>query len=335
MSAHNDLLPGATNAVRVCMGVRETDKVLIITDMVTEDIGRALEAAARFTGATVEVILLEDLGQRPITAVPQELWDFLDSYKPSVTFYAASSQKGEIQFRIPLLETLREKYAVRHGHMIGVTPLIMQTGMLADYQSVARRSGQIYELVKNAREIKATSPSGTDLVARFDVEQLRWVNWDGIYTRQGIWGNLPEGEVFTSPAFVEGTLSPIVLGDFFSEKYGLLKTPLMIKVVDSHLVSCEHENSTLADDFSSYLQSHENGTRIGEFAIGTNEFLKEFIGNLLQDEKYPGLHVAFGNPYCNYTGAKWDSPIHVDVVMDKISLWVDGIQIMEAGKFTV
>ena len=211
---------------------KETDKVLIITDMVTEDIGRALEAASRFTGATVEVILLEDLGQRPITAVPQELWDFLDSYKPSVTFYAASSQKGEIQFRIPLLETLREKYAVRHGHMIGVTPLIMQTGMLADYQSVARRSGQIYELVKNAREIKATSPSGTDLVARFDVDRLRWVNWDGIYTRQGIWGNLPEGEVFTSPAFVEGTLSPIVLGDFFSEKYGLLKTPLMIKVVD-------------------------------------------------------------------------------------------------------
>jgi leucyl aminopeptidase (aminopeptidase T) len=100
-------------------------------------------------------------------------------------------------------------------------------------------------------------------------------------------------------------------------------------------VSCQHENAQLAHDFQSYLEQHENGTRIGEFAIGTNEYLKEFVGNLLQDEKYPGLHVAFGNPYCNYTGAKWDSPIHVDVVMENISLWVDEKQIMEAGIFVV
>lgn len=335
MNQQNDLLPGAFNAVRVCMGVNKSDKVLIFTDLVTEDIGKALQTAAIESGATVQVMYLEEIGHRPITSVPQKLWDFLDAYKPSVTFYAASSQKGEIQFRIPLLETLREKYAVRHGHMIGVTPLLMRTGMLADYKAVAQRSQQIYELVKEAREIKATSPSGTNLVARFDPANLRWVNWDGIYTRQGIWGNLPEGEVFTSPAFVEGTLSPVVLGDFFSEKYGLLKTPLMIEVKNSHLVSCQHENSQLADDFSSYLHTHENGTRIGEFAIGTNEYLKEFVGNLLQDEKYPGLHVAFGNPYCNYTGAQWDSPIHVDVVMDKINLWIDGTQIMEEGRFII
>lgn len=335
MSDLNDLLPGAKNAVQVCMGVKKTDRVLIFTDKITENIGKALEFAAMDNGATVELIFLEDISQRPITSVPQKLWDFLDAYNPSVTFYAASSQKGEIQFRIPLLETLREKYAVRHGHMIGVTPVLMQTGMMADYQAVSRRSLQIYELVKDAREIKATSPSGTDLVANFDPSRLRWVNWDGIYHRQGIWGNLPEGEVFTSPAFVEGALSPVVLGDFFSEKYGLLETPLMITVKDSHLVSCEHENAQLVEDFHTYLKEHENGTRIGEFAIGTNEYLKEFVGNLLQDEKYPGLHVAFGNPYCNYTGAKWDSPIHVDVVMDKINLWVDGVQIMEEGKFII
>lgn len=335
MSQPNDFLPGALNAVRVCMGVTETDKVLIFTDQVTEEIGRALHTAAVDSGAAAEIMFLEQIGQRPITSVPQKLWDFLDAYQPSVTFYAASSQKGEIQFRIPLLETLREKYAVRHGHMIGVTPVLMQTGMLADYRAVSRRSSQIYELVKDAREIRATSPSGTDLLARFDPTKLRWVNWDGIYTQQGVWGNLPEGEVFTSPAHVEGTLSPVVLGDFFSEKYGLLKTPLMIQVENSHLVSCQHENTLLAEDFSSYLKGYENGTRIGEFAIGANEYLKEFVGNLLQDEKYPGLHVAFGNPYCNYTGALWDSPIHVDVVMDKINLWVDGIQIMEEGKFIV
>jgi leucyl aminopeptidase (aminopeptidase T) len=79
----------------------------------------------------------------------------------------------------------------------------------------------------------------------------------------------------------------------------------------------------------------QNGRRVGEFAIGTNEALTELVGNLLQDEKYPGAHVAFGNPYNNYTGAVWESPIHVDVVMEEVSIWVDGDQIMEGGRFIV
>lgn len=329
------ILEGARNAVNVCMGIHNKDRVLIFTDEVTEAIGCALEQMAREKGATVVVKRLEEIGKRPITAVPQELWDYLDDYKPSVTFYAASSQEGEIRFRIPLLETLREKYQVRHGHMIGITPLLMETGMLADYEVVAKRSRQVYDIVKDSREIRVSCPCGTDLVAQLDPSQLRWVNWDGIYTRQGIWGNLPEGEVFTSPVNVEGTLAPVVLGDFFSEKYGLLEKPLLIEVRNSHMISCQHENKQLGEDFYSYLSSYENGTRIGEFAIGTNEFLKEFVGNLLQDEKFPGVHVAFGNPYCNYTGAKWDSPIHVDVVMEKVNIWVDKKLIMQNGQFMI
>jgi leucyl aminopeptidase (aminopeptidase T) len=76
-----------------------------------------------------------------------------------------------------------------------------------------------------------------------------------------------------------------------------------------------------------------SAARIGEFAVGTNEFLGRLIGNLLQDEKYPGVHVAFGNPYARYTGATWESPVHVDVVMERTSVWVDDRQIMADGQF--
>ena len=31
------------------------------------------------------------------------------------------------------------------------------------------------------------------------------------------------------------------------------------------------------------------------------------IGNILQDEKFPGIHIAFGNPYDEHTGAPWRS----------------------------
>ena len=70
--------------------------------------------------------------------------------------------------------------------------------------------------------------------------------------------------------------------------------------------------------FLEHLDGARNGRRVGEFALGTNVGISEPTGNLLQDEKLPGLHVAFGDPYGHLTGAAWQSDVHVDVV----SAWV-------------
>jgi leucyl aminopeptidase (aminopeptidase T) len=74
---------------------------------------------------------------------------------------------------------------------------------------------------------------------------------------------------------------------------------------------------------------------VGEFAIGTNIELKDVIGEILQDEKYPGVHIAFGNPYGAHTGAEWYSSTHIDVVGRNFDIWVDGEQIMRGGQFLI
>ena len=328
-----DLKPGAKVAVETCLAIDKTDRVIVFTDEPTRAIGEALFEEAQQCGAEVVLKPLETIGTRPLLEVPDSLWNFLDEYKPTATFYAASSQRGEIRFRIPLIETMREKYKVRHGHMIGVSPEIMQMGMRADYNKVAKRTHEVHEIVKNAKQIRVTNSTGTDLTGYFDHNKLKWVIWDGFYTKQGIWGNLPEGETFTSPINVDGTITASVMGDYFSEKYGLLAEPLRLEIKDGWLINCSHPNAALAQEFWDYLDSVENGRRVGEFAIGTNEYLDRLIGNLLQDEKYPGVQVAFGNPYCNYTGATWESPLHVDVVIEQTTAWVDGKIIMKDGRF--
>ena len=333
MTTFKEMKPGAQVAVETCLGIGNSDRVIIFTDEPTQIIGDALYRVTQETGAEVVIKHLEEVGTRPLLAVPDNLWKFLDDFAPTATLYAASSQKGEIRFRIPLIETLREKYNVRHGHMIGITPEIMLTGMRADYKKVSQRTHEVYELVKNAREIRVTNPTGTDMIGTFDTERLRWVIWDGFYTRQGTWGNLPEGETFTSPVNVNGTLTVSLMGDFFSKKYGLLTEPMHLTVEEGLLTACKHQDEAMAKEFWDYLNGVENGNRVGEFAIGTNEYLERLIGNLLQDEKYPGVHIAFGNPYANYTGATWDSPVHVDVVIEQTSVWVDGSKIMEDGQF--
>jgi len=97
------------------------------------------------------------------------------------------------------------------------------------------------------------------------------------------------------------------------------------------LTEAHSENHELEEDFWKYTHTDENSDRVGEFAIGTNIGLKDVIGQILQDEKYPGVHIAFGNPYGFHTGADWYSATHIDVVGRKFNIWVDGQQIMQQG----
>ena len=95
------------------------------------------------------------------------------------------------------------------------------------------------------------------------------------------------------------------------------------------------ENKALEKEFWDYTHTDENSDLVGEFAIGTNIELKRICGNILQDEKFPGLHIAFGNPYGHHTGAQWYSCTHIDVVGTQFDIWVDGRQIMEKGRFLI
>jgi aminopeptidase len=67
--------------------------------------------------------------------------------------------------------------------------------------------------------------------------------------------------------------------------------------------------------------------------------VERLIGNILQDEKFPGVHLAFGDPYGAQTGAPWKSSTHIDVVGLEFSVWLgnaDGEeQIMRDGEFLI
>jgi aminopeptidase len=162
---------------------------------------------------------------------------------------------------------------------------------------------------------------------------LRWVPCTGIYRRPGTWGNLPEGETYTCPQSVDGTLVAHVVGDHFSERYGILREPLRVEIRDGWATQIRCVNETLESELTAYLDGAENGKRVGEFAIGTNIGLKRLVGNLLQDEKMPGVHLAFGRPYPEETGAAWSSPVHVDLVPSRCTITVDDEVIMNGGHF--
>jgi aminopeptidase len=283
-------------------------------------------------GAETRTIYMEELGERPLTSMPESFAATLAPFRPTATFFAARSLKGELGFRIPMRQVLIEDLNVRHGHMVGIDERLMLQGMMADYQSVSGLVLRVTDLVSAAREIHVTSPRGTDLRVTFSPD-LRWKPCPGIYHEQGQWGNLPEGETYTAPADAEGTLVVDVLGDYFSHKYGVLEHPVTFAVRGARIsrVWCEHRE--LEAELQQYLSTHENSNRVGEFAIGANLWVRELTGNLLQDEKIPGVHVAFGNPYPEETGAGWTAPTHIDVIPIDPDVTVDGRPLMRRGRF--
>ena len=324
---------GAENAVR-CMGVTAQDRVFIITDYERESIARRVAMAALTQHADVSVHFLEHYGERPLTTFSQELRNDLLQARPTVTYYIATAKPGEIAFRIPLLPFLAQELRVRHGHMIGIDEAVMADGMCADYDEVFSLTNQVYDLVRHAKSIHVTSAKGSDVTATFH-KDWHWVPCHGRYHEQGKWGNLPEGEVYTAPATVDGVLVCDVLGDYFSHKYSVLEHPVVITVKQGYVTGVACEDADVAQEVHDYLFSVPNGNRAGEFAIGTLTSLKKLVGNLLQDEKMPGLHVAFGNPYPQFTGADWDATIHVDVIPSRCTIEVDGRLIMRDGEFII
>jgi aminopeptidase len=332
LSFDPQLTPGARNAVRVCLRVQPVERVTVITDEASVEIAAAMVRELEALGSPYQTWVLEDVAKRPLQDFPQVIGE--DLAKSQVSIFAVQAQMNELKSRMTMTGIVN-RHKIRHAHMVNINKQIMLEGMRADFQKVDRLSSKVVERVRTARQIRATTPSGTELVADLN-PNYRWIKTSGIISTEK-WGNLPGGEIFTTPGEVNGTfVIDGVVGDYLCAKFGDLKaTPLTIQIKRNRLIAAHSANKELKDDFWAYTHTDENSDRVGEFAIGTNIELKDVIGQILQDEKFPGIHIAFGNPYGEHTGADWFSSTHIDVVGRKFDIWADEEQIMRGGQFLI
>ncbi len=324
--------PGAHNAVNVCLRVQPSEQVCVITDDATIEIAAAIVAELEKIDSPYHAWVLEQLAPRPLKDLPREIINDLENSQVSI--FAVQAQTNELRSRIQMTDVVNRK-KIRHAHMVNINRQIMLEGMRADFARVDRLSQKVVEMVRKASKIRAKTAAGTDLTADLN-PNYRWLKTSGIISPEK-WGNLPGGEIFTTPGEVNGMfVIDGVVGDYLCAKFGSLKeNPLTVRMKENRLTEAHSENRELEDDFWKYTHTDENSDRVGEFAIGTNIDLKDVIGQILQDEKYPGVHIAFGNTYGAHTGAEWDSTTHIDVVGRKFNIWVDDEQIMRDGKFLV
>ncbi len=331
-----EFTPGALSAVTTCLRIDPSEKVTLITDSLTKPIAASIAVELERLGCRWTPFILEELAPRPLTDMPPSV--LADMESSQVSIFAVNVQQNELHSRMQMTDVVNRR-RMRHAHMVNITPEIMCSGMRADFNLVDRLSQQVLDRVRRARRIRATTAAGTNITAEMNPD-YKWFKTSGIISTEK-WGNLPGGECFTSPGEVNGTfVVDGVVGDWLCARYGLLAgSPLTIEISGNRIVSCTSTNKQLEADFWAYTHTDENSDRVGEFAIGTNLGIDHVIGNILQDEKFPGIHIAFGNPYGEHTGAPWRSSTHIDVVGLGFNIWLEsdsGVeQIMQDGRFLI
>jgi len=310
----------ARNALIDCLDVKAGETVTIITDEGKRNIGLTLWQVAKALGAEtvlVEMIPRSRNGEEPpapLAALMATSSVVLCPTSMSLTHKAARREASA--------------HGVRIATLPGITEDMMKRCLSADYQAIAERSRRLSEILQGGEEVRVVSPAGTDIkMSRGD----RYPKPDtGLYHHPGEYGNLPAGETFFAP--IEGTAQGTIVFEAAMAGIGKLKKPITVIVRNGRAV--EITGGAEARKLNEIVdQVGPEARNIAELGIGTNDKAK-VTGLILEDEKVMGtVHIALGDN--KSMGGNVAVPSHLDGLIMKPTVYLDGRKIMEAGELLV
>lgn len=329
MIQESQLRAGATALIRVCLDVRPEEAVLVLTDELTTPLARYIHDAAAAAARCTTVVLpsLNEDYARSFAALASAV----ELHRPQVVIFAAKDDRDLLAWDDRYWALLTRVNA-RSAQMPALDANSLGLGMSMDYREVGRFTERITAAVTGATTISVANALGTDIEFRCDPERP-WTPFTGLYPRAGDGGRLPQGETFCSPIDARGVIAASVIGYPFNAATGLLSDPAIFEIEDARLQSVSHADQELQRQLREWFARDAEAGRIGEFALGTNPWCTELTGNLLFDENVPGCHIALGHPFGDYTGADWSSGVHVDLVVKRPNILIDGRAILLDGEY--
>jgi aminopeptidase len=302
------------------MGLKDGEKVAVITDEPCRKIGQALFETARGLGN--ETLLIEMIprklnGEEPPAAVA-ELMKQMDVVlcptSKSLTHTNARRAAKELGVRIATLPGITEDVFIRC--------------MNADYNRIAELTNRLCAILDETSVVRVTSPAGTDIT--MPKQGRKAIASHGLFRGRGEGGNLPTGEAYLAP--LEGLSQGIVVADGSFAGIGKLAEPIRIEVRDGNAAAIS--GGEQAGQLEKILEANAPLSRnLAEFGIGTNESAV-VSGIILEDEKILGtIHIAFGDNVS--MGGKVNVRSHLDGIVTSPSVWFDDRQIMSAGHLLI
>jgi leucyl aminopeptidase (aminopeptidase T) len=204
----------------------------------------------------------------------------------------------------------------------------MRRTLTVDYKKIKKLTTKLAARLTRAREAHLVTPAGTDVT--MSLRGRKGHADTGIAHKSGAFTNLPAGEAYIAPT--EGTANGTIVVDGSMSGAGLTRRTITMHVKNGNVV--KFEGGREAKIVRQLVKSAGKGaTNIAELGIGTNPKAR-VTGNTLEDEKAIGtVHMAIGDN--RSMGGKVAVPLHLDAVMLRPTLTIDGKLILQDGKLIV
>ena len=315
-----DLKEAAHVALTECMDVKKGENVVVIIDEPQRRIGQAFWETARELGA--EAILCEMLPRETNGEEPPK----------AIAALLAACDVFVIPTSKSLSHTDARRKACANGArgatLPGITEEAMARSLKADYKGIEARTKKLSPIVTGAREARVTTALGTDITMSLEGRDCHEDH--GIVRSPGEFTNLPAGEAYLAP--LEGTAKGKIVVDGSAAGVGLVKNPITLIVEGGY--ATEITGGPEADRLNEITAKFgKDGRNIAELGIGTND--KAILtGLVLEDEKVMGtVHIAIGDNAS--MGGKVSVPSHLDLVIKKPTLYLDGKEILRDGEHLI
>jgi leucyl aminopeptidase (aminopeptidase T) len=305
--------------VRDCLGVSEGEDVLVICNPATAELGENLRAEAEAAGANAVIEQIPEL--------------FTHGSEPTPPIAAAMAAADVVL--VPTVQSISHTEARRRASaagariatLPGVTEQMLARVMSADMEGLRRKGHAVADALDRGSEVRIACDDGGDL--RLGLQGRTAIADAGELTAPGAFGNLPCGEGFIAP--LEGTAEGALVVDGSIASIGLVDQPVELSVAGGHLTAARGE---AGERLIELLEGYgPDGTNVAELGIGTNE-KATLTGEVLEDEKILGTaHVAFGASAS--FGGTVQVPVHIDCVVTRPTVEVDGEAIVRDGELLV
>ncbi|MGM0438244.1 MAG: hypothetical protein ACQEQD_08220 [Bacillota bacterium] len=204
---------------------------------------------------------------------------------------------------------------------------------MAPIEKTINRAKNGGKLIDQAKKIKVTSDSGTNLEV---VKGNRpGMFQDSILEGPGSWDNFPAAQCACAPLENKAN-GKLVLnyGDVIATLKRRISEPVEITIKNGKIVKIEGGEEAVI--LEKWFKKHDdpNAYIISHIGFGCDHRAEIESMELMELESFGGnMMIAFGNNSGRFLGGKNVSKAHIDLILLETSFYLDGEKIIDKGEF--
>ena len=309
--------------VRELLAVRRGEEVAIVLDPESEmEMAWALASATERAGAQYTLLTIPS---RP-TDRKNQLTAVVERGLEGADVLIGLTRSGGAPTYASAVKALYRAKRLRGMSMVMRTMANFTSGgALADYRALKREGDQLAALWESAGRIRVQTPAGTDFESTISGEEV-FVEC-GYATEPGLEAAFSDGEVSQMPNVGKAKGRIIVDGPI--AHLGLGEGPVTLEVERGLVVEVRGTDAR-ADRLREIVASIPYADNIAEVGIGLNPACRRY-GDFEEEKKARGcVHIAIGDNV--FYGGTVHSPVHMDMVMYRPSVWLDERLVVDGGE---